>query len=145
MKQINNDPKMKKAAVESVIVWIVIFTSFVSVFYFIINYSTVLRMKDNVDTLADYGSNYVATNGVGDDISNLLNSIAPAGIQAINADTNAICNSNDDGNFQVIFIVRSTNASYIFRDEPITSRRVSFNQVNSNTVTCDLSITLQNN
>jgi len=134
---------MKNAAVENIIIWIIIFASFVTVFFMVINFSTVLRIKDHVDSLAEYGANYVATRGIGDDITIIMNDIAPPAILPMNVDTSDICDSVADNTFQVIFNIRTTNNSYLFHDGPITGTRVVFNQMNSNTITCDLSITVK--
>lgn len=143
MKKVNHN--MKKAGVENIFIFMILFSSFVGIFFFVINYATIIRAKDNIDALADYASNYVATRGVGDDISDTMNSIAPSGMDPINADTSALCNSIADNTHQVIFTVTSTNDSYSFYDGEISSRRVVFNQINSNTVTCNLEVTLQEN
>lgn len=134
--------KMKEAAIETIFVWMIVFASFISVFFMVINYSVVIRVKDHVDTLADYGANYVATNGIGDDISNLLDNMSPPKIQSISANTNDICTSVADNTFQVIFNVTTSNDSLLFHEGAISSTRVAYNQANSNTITCNLSITL---
>lgn len=135
---------MKPAAIDIIFVWIVLFGIFVSIFFFIINYTSIIRTKDTLDALADYGANYIGKNGIGDNISNAMNSIATKNFANINADTSAICNAPvADNTFQVAFIVTSTNNSFYFYNGQLSSKRVVFNQDNTgNGITCNLSVTL---
>lgn len=136
---------MKPAAIDLIFVWIVLFAMFVSIFFFIINYASIIRTKDTIDALADYGANYIGTNGVGDDISTTMNSIATRNFANIDADTSAICNAPvADNTFQVTFIVTSTNNSFYFYNGQLSSKKVVFNQQDSNGITCNLSVTLNN-
>lgn len=140
----NKNHNMKKAAIESVFVWLVIFTLFVTILFFIINYTTIIRAKDTMDSLADYGANYVATNGIGDDLSSRMNSIRTGNFNAINADTGTICTTNVDNEFKVIFNVVATNTSLYFLNNQLRSRKVVFNQDGTgNTITCNMSVTIQ--
>ncbi len=143
-KTLHNN-RMKSAAVENIIIWMLIFSMFVSIFFFIINYASIIRTKDIVDALADYGSNYIATKGVGDDISKTMNSIASVSFKKINADTSVICNPPDANHkYQIIFNVTTTNDSFYFYNEKISSKRVVFNQLGSESITCNLSVTIEN-
>lgn len=144
-KDITLHENMKPAAIDLIFVWIVLFAMFVSIFFFIINYASIIRTKDTIDALADYGANYIGTNGVGDDLSATMNSIATKSFANINADTSVICSAPVSNNtFQVTFIVTSTNNSFYFYNGQLSSRRVVFNQQDSTGITCNLSVTLNN-
>lgn len=137
---------MKKAAIENILIWMVLFTSFATFFFFIINYATILRVQDNMIAISDYGANYVAANGIGDNISTDLNRIKVDGINTISsADTGVICNevSNVPLNFTVIFKTETTNTSYKFYGDSLSATKAVFNQQSGNTITCTLKITLK--
>ena len=51
---------MKDAFVEQIILWIVIFVSFVGFLFFVIDYSNSLKVKENADSIAQYTSRMVA-------------------------------------------------------------------------------------
>ncbi len=136
---------MKKAAIENILVWIVLFAMFASIFFFVINYTVIIRAKDTMDAIADFGSNYVAVNGIGDDLSNRMNDIKSRNFSNINADTSTICNTNNDNEYKVIFNVTATNNNLYFYNGQLFSKRVVFNQDGTgDTITCDLSVTINN-
>lgn len=139
----NKKEEMKPAYIENILIWMVMFIGFVTLFFFVIDYASIVRIKDNMDALSDFGARSIAINGTGTDISAQLNVTS---VNAINAITsgNLNCNSVANNAFQVIFITQATNSSYKFFNNQLTSRRVVFNEVNSNTVTCTLNITLSN-
>ncbi len=142
IKQEENS-NLKKAAIENIFIWIVLFATFVSILFFIINYTSIIRTKDTMDALADYGANFVATRGTGDDLSNKMNSIATKNFNNISANTNMICNAPvADNGYQIIFNVRTTNNSYYFFNKALSSQRVVFNQLGSSSITCNLNVTV---
>lgn len=141
----NKNHHMKKAAIETIFVWIVIFALFVSIFFFVIHYTVIVRVKDTMDTIANYASNYIATNGVGDDLSSRINDIATKNFDTISADTSSICSTANNNDFKIIFIVTTTSDSnlYFYKDQ-LVSRKVVFNQDGTgNTITCNLSVKIQ--
>lgn len=50
----------KDAFVDQIILWIVLFTIFVGLLFFIIDYSNAIKVKDNADAIADYTARMVA-------------------------------------------------------------------------------------
>ena len=50
----------KNAFVDQIILWIVLFTIFVGLLFFIIDYSNAIKVKDNTDAIADYTARMVA-------------------------------------------------------------------------------------
>lgn len=141
----NKNHHMKKAAIETIFVWIVIFTIFVSIFFFVIQYTTIVRVKDTMDSIANYASNYIATNGVGDDLSSRINGIATRKFNTISADTSAICSTTSNNEYKIIFNVTTTNSNLHFYQGQLLSKKVVFNQDGTgDTITCDLSVTIKN-
>ncbi len=63
-----NNKNMKKAVADQIILWIVLFTVFVSFLFFIIDYSNAIKVKDNTDAIADYIARMAALDKPEDDI-----------------------------------------------------------------------------
>ncbi len=136
-------PNMKKGAIENIFVWIVLFAMFASIFFFVINYTVIIRAKDTMDAIADFGSNYVAVNGIGDNLTDRMNEIKSKNFSTISADTNTICNTTNNNEYKIIFNVTATNSNLYFYNGKLFSKRVVFNQDGTgDTITCDLSVTI---
>jgi hypothetical protein len=138
--------KDKPAYIENILLWMVMFIGFATLFFFVINYASIIRVKDHLDALSDYGANTISMQGSRTDISAQLNSMAGRGLDTINTG-DLVCNqiAEEIRTFQVIFNTVTTNSSYKFFDHQLSSRRVVFNQDGSgNTVTCTLSVTILN-
>ncbi len=135
---------MKKAYIENVLLWMVMFIGFVTLFFFVIDYATIIRIKDNMDAISDYGARVVANDGVGSDLSATINSMKVNGINSVSADTSSICTTNANNAYQVIFVTQTTNTEFKFFGNQLGSKRVVFNENSSDTITCTLNITLSN-
>lgn len=135
---------MKNAYIENILLWMVMFIGFATLFFFVIDYATIVRVKDNMDAISDYGSKVVAENGIGTDLSANINSMKVKAINTVSADTNTICTTNANGAYQVIFITETTNTEFKFFGNKLGSKRVVFNENSSDTITCTLIITLSN-
>ena len=135
----------KPAYIENIILWMVMFIGFATMFFFVIDYATIIRTKDNIDALSDYGANVIAVQGVGTDMIAELNNTKISKIKTINA-SDLVCDSVADvpPTYQVIFITETSNDSIEFYNDKLTSKRVVFNEVNTETVTCKLTVTLSN-
>ena len=66
---------MKKAVIDQIMLWIVLFTIFVGFLFFIIDYSNVMKVKDNTDAIADYIGRMVALNKNEADIIEGINKV----------------------------------------------------------------------
>lgn len=137
----NHKPFMKKAAVELIIVWIALFSVFTTSLFFIINYGAIIRSKNNLDALSEFGANMVASRGPEHDIIDELNSVKARNVNTISS-SNLTCERDHNEEFQIVFLTRTTNTKYKFFDGLISSRRVVYNQLNSDTVSCILTVTL---
>ena len=142
--ELNKIVKMKNAAIESVLVWMLTFIGFGTLFYFVINYAMIIRVQDNMNALCDYGANMIAEEGVGADIVTKLNEISTGNIATIGAG-DIVCNSVTESplTYQVVFTTVTTNQDYKFYTEALQTSRAVFNQVSGDTVTCTLTITLE--
>lgn len=145
-KKTMKQEKMKNAYIENILMWIVIFTGFVWTLFFVVDYASVIRIQDNMNAMADYGARIIGLNGESGNDSNFIQNLNTMRVNAINPinSGNVICSSVSDGAFQVIFNVRTTNTDYKFYTGSLSSRRVVFNETNTNTITCNLSVTIAN-
>jgi len=138
---------MKNAYIENVMMWIVIFTSFVWMFFFVIDYASIVRVNDNMNAMADYSANRIAREGssIRSDANFLqnLNDMSVKTVANIEED-DIVCSTDENGAFQVIFEVETTNNDYKFYDAgKLISKRVVFNDTGtSDTISCKLTITL---
>ncbi|WP_320035938.1 hypothetical protein [Halarcobacter sp.] len=137
---------MKKAYIENILLWIVMFIGFVTLFFFVLNYAKIARVKDNMDAISDYGARLISTNGIGAITINTFvtraNNIAVNGIAQISSG-NVVCNIDNTivpPNYQVIFTTQ-LDSGVSFYNKQIVSRRAVFNESGPGTVTCTLTIT----
>jgi Flp pilus assembly protein TadG len=144
---LNKHENMKSGYIENILLWMVMFIGFAGLLFFVINYATIIRVKDNMDAISDYGALRISKDGLTlntTQFTNKLNNMKVSAIGTIDAtlgvDLN--CSTVADSAYQVIFITRSTNTSYKFFNNRLTSKRVVYNESNSNTVTCTLDVTL---
>ena len=135
---------MKKAYIENILLWMVMFIGFVTLFFFVIDYATIVRVKDNMDAISDYGARVVSNSGIGVDLSTNINSMKVNAINTVSANTNTICSTDANGAYQVIFITKTTNNEFKFFGNNLGSKRVVYNENSSDTITCTLNITLSN-
>ncbi len=138
---------MKHAYIENILLWMVMFIGFAGLLFLVINYATIIRVKDNMDAISDYGALRISKDGLILDttqFSNKLNNMKVSAIGTIDAtlgvDMN--CTTVADSGYQVIFITQTTNTSYKFFNSQLKSKRAVYNESNSNSVTCTLDVTL---
>jgi Flp pilus assembly protein TadG len=137
-----NNTNMKKAVVDQIILWIVLFTIFVSFLFFIIDYSNAMKVKDNTDAIADYIGRMVALNKNEADIITGVNEVkddyfTPAQVADL------ICNTdNTVSNHQVIINVQTTiiNSFIPVGANNVHSKTVVFNESSESQKECFLTL-----
>jgi Flp pilus assembly protein TadG len=135
-----NNTNMKKAVVDQIILWIVLFTIFVSFLFFIIDYSNAMKVKDNTDAIADYIGRMVALNKNEADIIAGVNEVkddyfVPAQVADL------ICNTDNTVlNHQVIINVQTTiiNSFIPVGANNVHSKTVVFNESSESQKECFL-------
>ena len=137
---------MKKAYIEQILMWLVIFTAFVWVFIFIIDYGSILRIKDNLDDISEYAS-YSKAKGLSDTvIISGMNKLA-RGIEPIISSNYNCVDSTTVTDHQVTFNITSSNQfkGNILHKNGITiqSSKTKFSHVEELNSTCTLSVTLK--
>jgi len=145
--KIENNTNMIEAVVENILLWMIMFIGFVSLFFMVLDYSKVLRIKDNMSSLSDYGARMIALNKNESDIITGLNNLKANTVANITS-SNLLCNTNTSAdNYQAIFNTQTTYTNSVFTTEGannITSRSVVFNEVNSSQEECTLTISISN-
>lgn len=141
----------KPAYIEQVLMWMVIFIGFVWMFFFVIEYATAIRIKDNIDALSEYSarkvSGTVTQTGIDTDTTFIasLNNIRMNKITLLTT-TNLTCViDNATLNSQVIFITQGTFLDGFLSNQGTNnfiSRKVVFNESNSEQITCTLNVTI---
>lgn len=147
MKKTIENKKMKPAYIENVIIWMVMLIGFATFFFFVIDYATIVRVKDNMDALSDYGARTVAVSGTDsttlDNLVTRFNAMTVSGMANI-ASGDLVCNSVTDTppRYQVIFNTQTAAGNTVeFYNQQMVSTRAVFNEVDSQTVTCTLTVT----
>ena len=137
-----NNTNMKKAVVDQIILWIVLFTIFVSFLFFIIDYSNAMKVKDNTDAIADYIGRMIALNKNEADIITGVNNVkdnyfAPTQVADL------VCNTNNTVlNHQVIVNVYTTiiNSFLPVTQNNIHSKTVVFNESSESQKECSITL-----
>lgn len=143
---------MKSAYIEQIIMWMVIFVGFIWLFFFVIQYATAIRIKDNMDDLSKYAARYVSDlnnqTNVPNDVNlftNLNNIRSP--IIGVITSNNLNCviavAAPQSINSQSIFIIQGTYKKGFLKDQEdnnFFSRVVVYNNRNQAQITCTLDI-----
>ena len=162
-----NNTNMKKAAIDQIIVWIVLFTLFVGFLFFIIEYATAMKVKDDTDAVADFMARKVSLNntdvdgdgildnldldasgnGYTDLLATKLNAIKNSYFKDIDGDNDISCtkksiSDTDADNYQVIANVKTTLSNGFMPTglDNVHSRVVVFNEDDKYEVECTLTL-----
>lgn len=134
---------MKKAVVDQIILWIVLFTIFVSFLFFVIEYSNAIKVKDSTDAVADYVARMVALDKPTTDIVAGANNIKDDYFATIQDGDLTCITDNSQPNYQVIMNVYTTlnNDFLSIGNQNVHSRTVVFNENNEFQKECSLTLT----
>jgi len=132
----------KKAIIDQIMLWLVIFVSFVILFFFLVDYYVVIKAKDNCDIMANYG---VRMKALGRDDSNItagLNNLKLKYFEDIQED-DLQCSDNDDGNYTVKFNIYADINTTTFTNKTVHSYAAAFNEASSSSIDCNLTLIIQ--
>lgn len=132
-QKFNNDRllHMKSAVVDQIILWIVLFTIFVGILFFIIDYSNAIKVKDNTDAIADYTARLVALEKDEDLIlDGINNNIKDEYFASLQTGSLVCAEDTSFSNHQVIVNVYTTltNSFLPASTNNVHSRTVVFNE-----------------
>ena len=137
-----NNPNMKKAVIDQIILWIVLFVIFVGFLFFVIDYSNAIKVKDNSDAIADYVARMVALNKTDADIVTGANKIKDSYFATIQ-DGDLVCTSDTSiANHQVIMNVYTTlvNDFLPVGNNNIHAKTIVFNESSEFQKECSLTL-----
>ncbi len=148
MKKIDKK-NYKKAIIDQIMLWMVIFVSFVTLFFFVIDYYKVIKAKDNCDILANYGVRMKALGRDDKNITTGLNNlkikyfedIVYDDIDSNNSDLQ--CTSTDDDNYSVRFMVIADVTTTAFHKSEVHSYAAAFNEASNSSVDCNLTLRIK--
>ncbi len=133
-----NNKLNKPAFVEHIILWIIMFTSFISLFFFILEYANILKMQHQLSLMSDVGAKMTSKNINNERIIESLNRLKTKNIANITTN-NLNCNTNtNSANYQVTFDVLINYRNSFFNN--ILKRTVVFNETNSSQIDCTLTL-----
>lgn len=134
---------MKKAVVDQIILWIVLFTIFVSFLFFVIEYSNAIKVKDSTDAVADYVARMIALDKPTNDIVDGANNIKDDYFATIQYADLTCVTDNTQANYQVIMNVYTTlnNDFLSLGNQNVHSRTVVFNEKNEFQKECSITLT----
>lgn len=144
--KINKD-NAKPAYVENIILWIVLFVSFATLFFFIVEYSVTLKVIDKTNALSDYGSRSIALGNNPSDVVNGLNQIKGDTFNTITIDNLTCTEDTTVQNYQVIFNTYTTYSNNFLSGQGannIHAKSVVFNETSNSLKICNLYITIGN-
>jgi cell division protein FtsB len=136
---------MKKAVVDQILLWIVLFISFVGFLFFTIEYSNAIKVKDNTDAIADYTAKMVSLANNNTDIVSGLNNIKDDYFNTIIEDA-LVCNEDlFTSNYQVIINVYTTldNGFLSLGSNNVHSKTVVFNEASEYKKECSLTLSFK--
>lgn len=140
-KKINN---LKNAVVEQIVLWIVIFMSFVTMFFFVIDYSNALKANENADTLSQYAARMISINEETDDIIAGMNNIKGDHVATIESDDLVCVDDTSVSNRQVIVNIYATLDNDFLEGDAnnVHSKTVVFNESSEFQKECSLTLSL---
>ena len=127
----------KKAVIDQMMLWIVIFISFVILFFLVIDYYTVVKVKQRSDTLVNYGVRMKALGRDNIDIVQGLNNLKIKYIDT-KKEVDLICTTVSDGNYTVKFNTQININTNTFEKKNVHSYASSFNEVDNKDINCTL-------
>ncbi len=132
---------MRKAIIDQIMLWIVTFVSFVTLFFIVIDYYIVLKVKDRSAAIANYGVRMKALGREESIIVEALNNVKSDYFSTIYED-NITCEALDTELYQVIFTTNISIKDNVFlsNDEKIYAVATAFNEENATDQNCTLNL-----
>lgn len=140
-KKIINYTNMKKAVIDQIILWIVLFIIFVGFLFFVIEYSNAVKVKDNVDAVADYTARMVALGETETTIATGINANIKDDYFANVVAADIVCTEDTaTSNYQVVVEVKTTYSNDFIADTNVLSKTVVFNEQSEFKNECKLTL-----
>lgn len=140
--EIKNIPTYKKAVVDQILLWIVLFITFVIFLFFTIDYSNALKVNDNASAIGNYTARMIAMNKNESEIVAGLNKIKDDYIATIQEDDLSCTEDDTKTNHQIIVNVYTTlNNSFLpTGNNNVHSKTIVFNESGDSEKECTLTL-----
>ncbi len=138
----------KDAYVDQILLWMMMFVGFVTIFFLVLDYSTIVRIKNNTDMLAQFGARMIALDRSNASIAQSMNNMKISYFADIAAgDINCTTTASTPGvnEYQVVLTITSTytQSRVMNFNDTIESKMATFNEINSDFIDCTLSLSAQ--
>lgn len=107
-KKADDFTNYKKAVVDQILLWLMLFITFIIFLFFTLDYANALKVKDNADALTDYAARMVALDKPISDIVEGLNRLKDDYIATIEEGDITCTEDTSSLNHQVIMNIYST-------------------------------------
>lgn len=135
---------MRNGVIDQILLWIVLFISFVTIFLMVIDYYIVIKIKDKCESLSNYGSRMKALGKDAAEIVSGLNIVKGDYFSTI-LESNLTCTPTGTSNYIVSF---STNIfisnKFLSSNEKIYTHAATYNEVNAIDINCSLNLSTPN-
>ena len=138
----------KKAFIDQILLWMVILIGFITIFFIIIDYSVIARLKSNMDLMSKYSTRMISLDKDYDDIAASLNNMKASYFASI-LSSDIVCTeelpSNGVNEYQVLVNINSkyNNSSILSFTDTISSKVAAFNEKNANFINCTIALRAQ--
>jgi hypothetical protein len=134
---------MKKAAIDQVFVWILLFVSFVTIFFLILDYYILVKAMDKSDQMAQYGARMKALGKTDEEIVSGLNEIRGGVFNAID-ESDLTCTQLGVQEYKIAFNIKVNFPNKFVSDgKSINAIGISFNEMGSFDQECTLTVSKQ--
>lgn len=135
----------KKAVIDQILLWMVLLIAFISIFFIVIDYATIARLKTNTDLISKYAARMIALDKNKVDIATTLNSIKVPYFDDITS-ADFICTKETPttgvNEYKVTLEVSAAYSYSIVLDfnDTIVSKVSTFNEIDEDFVDCKLAL-----
>jgi len=135
---------MRRGILDHIIMQIIVFVFFVTMLFIVIDYSSIARVQNLLDTIAQQGARMVSLDRTLTQVSNMINANKTNYFLAVNS-SDIVCTTTGASS-QVNFIAQgdyNTSFSTFGNSGVVTvvSRSTAYNEVNSSDLNCTISLT----
>lgn len=138
----NNFSTYKKAVVDQILLWIMLFIAFVGFLFFIIDYANAIKVKDNADALTDYAARMISLDKPMGEVVTGLNRLKDDYIATIQESDITCTEDSTSLNHQVIMNIYSTLTNNFLptSNNNVHARTVVFNESSEVEKECSLTL-----
>lgn len=130
---------MRSAIVDQVLLWIVLFVAFVTIFFMVLDYSFVLKGRENCATISNYAARSVSLGNTEDEVIARVNSIK-GDYFATATTADLVCTDLGTTNYQINFTTQMTLDNRFLSDNTISESVGVFNESSPADISCTLTL-----